>query len=160
MANPTNTRKATAHLAPFGVRMQPELKSRLEAAAESSGRSMNAEIVARLEASLDGKDPDALPEIRISLDAGNEPISWDEIHEYMAAIRKKMSINDVNLYVTVKAARHVPSEQREDETAALAKKLRKIPALRPAPGITLPDDPAGDPSHTLRSAKAGRNQKT
>lgn len=53
MANTTNnTRAPTAHLAPFGVRMQPELKERLEAAAQQAGRSLNAEIVARLEASL------------------------------------------------------------------------------------------------------------
>lgn len=54
MANPTHTRAPTAHIAPFGVRMQPELKERLEAAAQASGRSLNAEIVARLEQSLTG----------------------------------------------------------------------------------------------------------
>lgn len=52
MANPTNTRAPTAHLAPFGVRMQPELKERLEASAQQAGRSLNAEIVARLEGSF------------------------------------------------------------------------------------------------------------
>lgn len=49
MTNSTNTRQPTSHIAPFGVRMQPELKAQLEAAAKESGRSMNAEIVARLE---------------------------------------------------------------------------------------------------------------
>lgn len=39
-------------IAPFGVRMPPELKSRLEAAAKQSGRSLNAEVVARLEQSM------------------------------------------------------------------------------------------------------------
>lgn len=39
-------------IAPFGLRMPPEMKSTIEAAAQRNGRSMNAEIVARLEASL------------------------------------------------------------------------------------------------------------
>jgi len=39
-------------IAPFGVRMPPELKSRLEAAAKVSRRSLNAEVVTRLWASF------------------------------------------------------------------------------------------------------------
>lgn len=37
---------------PFGLRMPVLLREKIEAAAEESGRSMNAEIVHRLEASL------------------------------------------------------------------------------------------------------------
>lgn len=109
----------------FIVRLPDGMRDKIAELAKQNSRSMNAEMVARLQASLDGRNMDALPEIRISLDAGDEPISWDEIHEYMAAIRKKMQINDVNLHVTVKAGEHVPSEKREAETAVLAKKLRK-----------------------------------
>lgn len=39
-------------IAPFGVRMPPELKARIEAEAKKNGRSMNTEVVARLAASL------------------------------------------------------------------------------------------------------------
>jgi hypothetical protein len=53
MTKPTNTRQPTSHIAPFGVRMQPDLKARLEAAAVQSGRSMNAEIIRRLETTLE-----------------------------------------------------------------------------------------------------------
>ena len=42
---------------PFGLRLQPELKARLEEAAKHNKRSLNAEISARLEASF------KLPEI-------------------------------------------------------------------------------------------------
>ena len=38
------------NLTPFGLRMQPDLKARMQASAEASHRSLNAEIVARLEA--------------------------------------------------------------------------------------------------------------
>lgn len=52
MAKKTETRPATASINPFGLRMQPELRERLEASAALSGRSLNAEIVQRLEASF------------------------------------------------------------------------------------------------------------
>lgn len=50
--------KATSHIAPFGLRMQPSLREALEAKCERSGRSLNAEIVARLEKSLADDDAD------------------------------------------------------------------------------------------------------
>lgn len=45
-------RQATSHIAPFGVRMQPDLRFKLEESAAANGRSMNAEIIARLEQSF------------------------------------------------------------------------------------------------------------
>lgn len=56
MATSRNTRPPTSHIAPFGVRMQPDLKERLEASAQEAGRSLNAEIVARLEASFHSQE--------------------------------------------------------------------------------------------------------
>lgn len=44
-------------IAPFGVRMPPELKERLNQQALSTGRSMNTEVVARLWASLEKAAP-------------------------------------------------------------------------------------------------------
>lgn len=46
------TRKPTSHIAPFGLRMQDDLRTMLEDAAKISGRSLNAEIVARLRGSF------------------------------------------------------------------------------------------------------------
>lgn len=46
------TRKPTSHIAPFGLRMQDDLRAQLEGAAKLSGRSLNAEIVQRLSDSL------------------------------------------------------------------------------------------------------------
>ena len=42
-------------IAPFGVRMPPELKARLQTEAKANGRSLNTEVVARLWASLQDK---------------------------------------------------------------------------------------------------------
>lgn len=43
---------------PYGLRMPPDLKARVKAAAEANNRSMNAEIVARLENSFLGMSID------------------------------------------------------------------------------------------------------
>lgn len=42
-------RKPMANIPPFGLRMQPELKARVEEAARANNRSLNAEIVQILE---------------------------------------------------------------------------------------------------------------
>ncbi|WP_033053995.1 Arc family DNA-binding protein [Sinorhizobium meliloti] len=44
-----NQKELLANIAPFGLRMQADLKERIKAAAERNGRSMNSEIVATLE---------------------------------------------------------------------------------------------------------------
>ncbi len=41
-----------ANITPFGLRMQPDLKRQVEAAARKANRSLNAEIVSRLELSF------------------------------------------------------------------------------------------------------------
>jgi Arc-like DNA binding domain. len=41
------------NIAPFGLRMLPSLRAQLEAAAQQSGRSLNAEIVFRLQSTLE-----------------------------------------------------------------------------------------------------------
>lgn len=45
--------KYPTRIAPYGLRMPPELKERVEAAAKANNRSMNAEIVSRLAATFD-----------------------------------------------------------------------------------------------------------
>lgn len=61
-------------ITPFGVRIPPELKSRLESAAKAAGRSLNAEVLARLHESMK-KDPvlhqleEPTPEYRALTDA-------------------------------------------------------------------------------------------
>lgn len=45
-------REKVANIVPFGLRMQPDLKRRVEEAARANGRSLNAEITHRLEISL------------------------------------------------------------------------------------------------------------
>ena len=46
-------KEKVANIVPFGLRLQPELKRRVEEAAKANSRSLNAEIAARLEKSLD-----------------------------------------------------------------------------------------------------------
>lgn len=51
--NTKPTRAPTAHIVPFGLRLQPELKERIERAATENGRSLNSEIALRIEQSFD-----------------------------------------------------------------------------------------------------------
>lgn len=52
MMSSDDTEMKIANIPPFGLRMQPELKRRVEAAAKANGRSLNSEIVSRLERSF------------------------------------------------------------------------------------------------------------
>jgi len=49
-------------IVPYGLRMPPDLKGKLEEAARSSGRSLNTEIVARLEQSIQDDDDRGVPD--------------------------------------------------------------------------------------------------
>ncbi|WP_183440750.1 Arc family DNA-binding protein [Pseudoduganella violacea] len=59
--------------------MQPELRAHLESAAEHSGRSMNAEIVARLEQTFAPQKTSSVPERR-KLELVAEYASWCDRH--------------------------------------------------------------------------------
>lgn len=62
----TDDRKLVANIAPFGLRMQPDLKARVEEAARKNNRSVNAEIVSALEAAF---PPKRVPTNREMLEA-------------------------------------------------------------------------------------------
>lgn len=47
--------KKVSNIAPFGLRLQPELKIALESAAATNERSLNAEIASRLEQSFQAR---------------------------------------------------------------------------------------------------------
>lgn len=53
---PKTTTAPTGSIAPFGLRMLPELRDKIEESAKVSGRSMNAEIVERLSRSYQADD--------------------------------------------------------------------------------------------------------
>lgn len=70
-------RTPMANITPFGLRMQPDLKARIEDVARVNNRSMNAEIVARLEASftegfIKAQQTDAFA--RLLLEKINDPL--------------------------------------------------------------------------------------
>lgn len=53
-----NNEEPMRNINPFGLRLQPELKARLEEAAKQNKRSLNAEIAARLESTFSGMTDD------------------------------------------------------------------------------------------------------
>lgn len=52
MSSKKSPTEKIGNVTPFGLRLLPELRARVEEAARQSKRSLNAEIVARLEASF------------------------------------------------------------------------------------------------------------
>ena len=57
MKKMVSTLVRVADIPPFGLRLQPDLKGKLEEAAKASGRSLNAEIASRLEGTFAKDDP-------------------------------------------------------------------------------------------------------
>ena len=75
-------RKPMAHIAPFGLRMQPDLKAKVEEAARANNRSLNAEIVARIEqAEVMLRDLQAIEDVGYSLFGKRVPLS--DFHEML-----------------------------------------------------------------------------
>lgn len=87
---PTITTAPTGQLAPFGLRMLPELKEQIEAAAKASGRSMNAEIVNRLQASFAPAITSA--NVKISGLEGRDDEVYHQVSEF--ALKRRMSYRD------------------------------------------------------------------
>ena len=84
-------RKPMANITPFGLRMQPDLKARVEAAAESNTRSLNAEIVAALEEKFPAPDTDIrkmITDLLHQLDAAG-PEQQEQIRKALRPLWKK-----------------------------------------------------------------------
>jgi hypothetical protein len=75
----------TREIAPFGVRMPPDLKGLIEAAANTNGRSMNAEIVGRLQQSFA---------------SASSPLAWGDLVDLLQSEAEKRGAK-VTVTVTV-----------------------------------------------------------
>ena len=69
-----------SHIPPFGVRMPPDLKEKIDMASKQSGRSMNAEIVYRLQQSFENP----------SKQSGSETGSASEDHRISSSDSRKL----------------------------------------------------------------------
>lgn len=86
-----------ASIPPFGLRMQPELKERIEAVARANSRSLNSEIIHRLERTLVEDDrqanSDGLDAMVASAD--DEPIQREFQEAIAKAVRSVMERNNL-----------------------------------------------------------------
>ena len=69
-----------SHIPPFGVRMPPDLKEKIDMASKQTGRSMNAEIVYRLQKSFENP----------SKQSGSETGSASEDHRISSSDSRKL----------------------------------------------------------------------
>ncbi len=144
MAQDTPSRKLDQYI----VRFPDGLRDRLKEAASENKRSMNSEIVARLEESFDPEVHDILFEagkrkgaaigakvvaesepdldvIYVVLDANGLPLSWDEIHEHVAAVRKAGKFNVHSMNVAVVDTKMESSSTSQDRVRKLVSFYRK-----------------------------------
>lgn len=94
--SPKTTTAPTGSIAPFGLRMLPELKAKVESAARESGRSMNAEIVTRIEESFDsGADVASLKQKVLELEADLSAAQLKEAAYKTDALSSQLFILDM-----------------------------------------------------------------
>ncbi|CAB5279547.1 Arc-like DNA binding domain protein [Burkholderia multivorans] len=112
----------------FVVRLPDGMRSQIAEAAKANNRSMNAEIVSRLAdsfvqeqhvAQFGHPHTSAPPGINVILDSRGYPISWDEISEHLAAIRKTGKFNVVAMHTSVITPDLTSSTERAERAEAL-----------------------------------------
>lgn len=114
---------------PYPLRLQPELRAKLEELAAENGRSLHAEIVTRLQHSLEPgltvKEP-ALPPLYVLLDSSGYPISWFEVLEHVRGLTKAAGVEAVDLKMEIVTPDMESNSRRAAETAKLAAFYRKL----------------------------------
>jgi hypothetical protein len=93
MNRKTEVRPTTGHINPFGLRLQPELKAKLEAAAQRNGRSLNTEIALRLELTVKAEETtsDEIDrQIGVELDFLRSELT--RLNQEVASLKQKVSL--------------------------------------------------------------------
>lgn len=85
MADPS---KYPTRLAPYGLRIPPDLKARLEASAKASGRTLHAEIITALEFLYPAPTPadDLRDQIDQVIEAWTEADSPDDLRDHIGTL--------------------------------------------------------------------------
>lgn len=108
----------------YTVRFPDGLRDRIKAAADASGRSMNAEIIKRLEDSFDAPVLGEEQVLLIVIDADGHPQSWDETFEHVRAIRKAGAFSPSVMNTLVYNGPRVSSTTTEEKVEKLARWYR------------------------------------
>lgn len=97
---------------PYGLRMPPDLKERVQKAAEASNRSMNAEIIARLEATFrDQRRLDATQQEEVALILA-------EMKADRAAFNKRLEMLAARAEETRRRLRELEREKGGEESSS------------------------------------------
>lgn len=76
------------------LRLPRDLHARIQQAAEASGRSMNAEIVARLQQSFDQADAPAAPSSALLKAVLTSPVFAEQLREQLEAMSMHVLVNE------------------------------------------------------------------
>ncbi|KVE41709.1 Arc family DNA-binding protein [Burkholderia sp. BDU5] len=123
----------------FVVRLPDGMRNLIAESARNNNRSMNAEIISRLAESFVQEQhaekfghphAPAPPGVNVVLDSRGYPISWDEIHEHLTAIRKTGKFNVVAMHTSVITPELISSSERAEQAEALAEFYKGKPAAK------------------------------
>ena len=154
----------------FKLRIPPELKAKLDAAANANQRSISAEIVQRLSESFEMpgdvfllqhelktlREVAPLHRLYVLLDTSGHPISWAQIHETVSSICEAGDLNAVEMRITVVTPELVSSSARNAEADDLARKLRKLNRSGPIDEL---EREADDPTVSIPSLDTGGRER-
>lgn len=116
-----------SHIPPFGVRMPPDLKEKIEMASKKSGRSMNAEVVYRLQQSFELLDPDSI-EPKITNRHPNEQSDNDSAPLRYETLSEEEMLEVMDLQRQLITRYDEVFQKIKDKTEEVTKKrLKKIP---------------------------------
>ncbi|WP_438750030.1 Arc family DNA-binding protein [Pararhizobium sp. O133] len=145
-----NSKELLANIAPFGLRMQADLKERIKAHADKNNRSMNAEIVATLEReypapadvmhihlgnirrALDKYERETDPRARMHLQTmveamvtsgQNLEINWDEEGEAPQLGKKSEIVEVINTASDMSTVNSVADALKKGDVAAAVRAL-------------------------------------
>ena len=107
------------------VRFPDGMRDKIADVAKTNGRSMNAEIVHRLESSFSETNFKSIPEIFITVDMSDAPVTWDGVHEVLQAIRKHTKLDAVELSVKIITPKLISSREHPEVEDLVRKKLAK-----------------------------------
>lgn len=147
------------------LRLPRDLHARIQKAAELSGRSMNAEIIARMQRSFDeptgfdaqrqgvdlSQNSEPLYRLYVLLDSSGYPLSWAEIHELLSAINSSVKLAAVETEVQIITPDMESSSRRTKAAADLARRLRADGESR------LIDNVVEDAGSAIKDAIAAEN---
>ncbi|WP_295379626.1 Arc family DNA-binding protein [uncultured Pseudacidovorax sp.] len=106
-----------------------------QALAEANAMALERDLQ-QLRTTQAAEAQDARQGLYVLLDSHGYPLSWAEIHEYLAAMKRIGGLSPADMHVQIVTPDMESSSKRAKEAVALAKRLRAEGKSRPIPKLS------------------------